>query len=58
MTDAADLAYCLYDICTNKRRDTAEAMSCNPPVAVWVELALQSAAIRDADGAMQRFLDW
>ena len=54
---AKDLAYCLYDICVNKRRDAAEAVAYNGLIAVWAELTRQAAAIRDAGGAMQQSLD-
>ena len=52
-----DLAYCLYDICTNKRRDADEAASYNGLIAVWPELIRQAAAIRDAQFEEQLSLD-
>jgi putative DNA methylase len=42
-----DLAYCLYDICSNKRKDAKEATSYNALIAVWTELTRQAAAIPD-----------
>lgn len=44
-----DLAYCLYDICSNKRKDSKEATSYNALIAVWTELTRQAAAIHDDD---------
>ena len=40
-----DLAYCLYDICSNKRKDATEATSYNGLIAVWAELTRQAAAL-------------
>lgn len=40
-----DLTYCLYDICSNKRKDAKEATSYNALIAVWTELTRQAAAI-------------
>ena len=51
---AKDLAYCLYDVCTNKRRDAAEAVSYNGLIAVWAELTRQAAAIHDVRGDQQQ----
>lgn len=50
---AKDLAYCLYDICSNKRKDAKEATSYNALIAVWSDLARQAAALPDAPGAAQ-----
>ena len=44
-----DLAYCLYDICSNKRKDAKEATSYNALIAVWTELTRQTATIQDID---------
>ena len=55
---AKDLAYCLYDICANKRRNAAEAASYNGLIAVWSELTRQAAAIHDARGDQQAMLDF
>ena len=54
---AKDLAYCLYDICTNKRRDASEAASYNGLIAVWSELIRQAAAIHDTRGDLQGSLE-
>ena len=45
-----DLAYCLYDICANKRKDAKEATAYNALIAVWTELTRQAAAIHDTSG--------
>ncbi|MEX0283327.1 MAG: DUF1156 domain-containing protein [Paracoccaceae bacterium] len=42
-----DLAYCLYDICSNKRKEAKEATSYNALIAVWTELTRQAATISD-----------
>ena len=55
---AKDLAYCLYDICANKRRNAAEAASYNGLIAVWSELTRQAAAIHDTRGDQQAMLDF
>ena len=55
---AKDLAYCLYDICANKRRNAAEAASYNGLIAVWSELTRQAAAIQDTRGDQQAMLDF
>lgn len=44
-----DLAYCLYDICTNKRKDAKEGTSYNALIAVWAELTRQAASIHEID---------
>ena len=54
---AKDLAYCLYDICANKRRDAGEAASYNGLIAVWPELTRQAAAIDDSRGDLQGSLE-
>ena len=54
---AKDLAYCLYDICSNKRQDANEATSYNALIAVWTELTRQAAAIHDVRGDGQGALD-
>lgn len=48
-----DLAYCLYDICSNKRKDAKEATSYNALIAVWTELTRQAAAMPMTTGAGQ-----
>ena len=52
-----DLAYCLYDIAANKRKDAAEASAWNGLIAVWPELTRQAAAIHDTRGDLQGVLD-
>ena len=54
---AKDLAYCLYDICANKRRDASEAASYNGLIAVWSELTRQAAAIHDTRRDLQGSLE-
>tara|TARA_R110002072_G_scaffold91255_11_gene203567 strand:+ start:3621 stop:6566 length:2946 start_codon:yes stop_codon:yes gene_type:complete len=44
-----DLAYCLYDICSNKRKDAKEATSYNALIAIWAELTRQAASIHEND---------
>ena len=44
--DAKDLAYCLYDICSTKRRDAAEALAYNSLLSAWPTIAAVSAAPR------------
>ena len=55
---AKDLAYCLYDICVNKRRNAGEAASYNGLIAVWSELTRQAAAIHDTRGDLQGSLEF
>jgi putative DNA methylase len=45
-----DLAYCLYDICSNKRKDAKEANSYNALIAVWTDLTRLAATIQDTRG--------
>jgi putative DNA methylase len=45
-----DLAYCLYDICANKRQDAKEATAYNALIADWTELTREAAAIHDTRG--------
>ena len=54
---AKDLAYCLYDICVNKRRNASEAASYNGLIAVWSELTRQAAAVHDTHGGLQGSLE-
>ena len=54
---AKDLAYCLYDISANKRRDAAEAAAYNGLIAVWTELTRQAASIPDIPDEIQGTLD-
>jgi putative DNA methylase len=48
-----DLAYCLYDISANKRKDAKEATAYNALIADWTELTQQAAAIHDTSGDRQ-----
>lgn len=52
-----DLAYCLYDISANKRKDAKEATSYNALIADWAELTRQAAAIHDTSGNRQMNMD-
>ena len=52
-----DLAYCLYDICSNKRSDAKEATAYNALIAVWTELTRMAATIYDVRGDGQTSLD-
>lgn len=45
-----DLAYCLYDICSNKRKDAKEATSYNALIAIWTDLTRLAATIHDVRG--------
>ena len=55
---AKDLAYCLYGICANKRRNApGEASSYNGLIAVWSELTRQAAAIHGTRGDLQGSLE-
>lgn len=51
-----DLAYCLYDICSNKRKDAKEATAYNALIAVWTDLTGMAATI-DVRGDGQASLD-
>ena len=52
-----DLAYCLYDISANKRKDAKEATAYNALIADWTELTKAAAATHDARGDRQIRLD-
>jgi putative DNA methylase len=52
-----DLAYCLYDISANKRKDAKEATAYNALIADWTELTRQAAAVHDTGGDRQIKLD-
>lgn len=52
-----DLAYCLYDIAANKRKDAKEATAYNALIADWTELTREASAIRDVRGGAQGSLD-
>jgi len=53
-----DLAYCLYDICANKRQDAKEATAYNALIADWSELTREAAAIVDIRGTGQTRMDF
>ena len=46
---AKELAYALYDIAANKRREATEATAYNGLIAVWSELSMQAANMTDTD---------
>jgi putative DNA methylase len=52
-----DLAYCLYDISANKRKDAREATAYNALIADWADLTREAAAITDISGDRQTRLD-
>ncbi|WP_306130247.1 DUF1156 domain-containing protein [Roseovarius sp. MMSF_3350] len=52
-----DLAYYLYDVCSNKRKDAKEATSYNGLIAVWTDLTRLSATIRIEDVNRQSAMD-
>ncbi|MCW5685473.1 MAG: DUF1156 domain-containing protein [Pseudolabrys sp.] len=52
-----DLAYCLYDISANKRKDAKEATAYNALIADWAELTRAAASIHDTEGDRQIRLD-
>jgi putative DNA methylase len=52
-----DLAYCLYDISANKRKDAKEATAYNALIADWTELTRQAAAVQDTGGDRQGRLE-
>nr|CAD6420447.1 hypothetical protein REQ54_02100 [Rhizobium sp. Q54] len=52
-----DLAYCLYDIAANKRKDAKEATAYNALIADWTELTREAASIREVGGGSQGSLD-
>ena len=52
-----DLAYCLYDICANKRQDAKEATAYNALISDWTELTREAATIHDTRGDSQTRLD-
>ena len=49
-----DLAYCLYDICANKRQDAKEATGYNALIADWPELTREAAK---SSGTVQTYMD-
>ena len=52
-----DLAYYLYDICSNKRQDAKEATSYNALIAGWSEITRLAASIHDTDTERQASLN-
>ena len=52
-----DLAYYLYDVCSNKRQDAKEATAYNGLIAVWTDLTQLAASIHDPDPDPQAPLD-
>ncbi len=52
-----ELAYCLYDICANKRSDAKEATAYNGLIAVWSELTRQAASLPLTRGNGQISMD-
>ncbi|MBY3383070.1 DUF1156 domain-containing protein [Rhizobium laguerreae] len=52
-----DLAYCLYDIAANKRKDAKEATAYNALIADWTELSREAEAVHDARGTGQGTLE-
>lgn len=45
-----DLAYCLFDICSNKRKDAKEATAYNALIADWTDLTRMAASVHDVRG--------
>ena len=52
-----DLAYYLYDVCSNKRQDPKEATAYNGLISIWSELTREAAAIRDVSIDQQETFD-
>lgn len=52
-----DLAYCLYDICANKRKDAKEATAYNAIIADWTELSRLAATVHDTSARTQLRFD-
>ncbi|GGY37132.1 DUF1156 domain-containing protein [Parvularcula lutaonensis] len=52
-----DLAYCLYDIAANKRREASEATAYNALIADWTELSRMAASVSLEDANRQLFFD-
>ncbi len=53
-----DLAYCLYDISANKRKDAKEATAYNALIADWSDLTREAAKIHDVRGDNQTAMDF
>ena len=54
---AKDLAYYLYDVCSNKLQDAKEATAYNDLITVWGELTLKADTIQEADSDTQETFD-
>lgn len=52
-----DLAYCLYDISANKRKDAKEATAYNALIADWTDLSREAAIITEDSGSGQLGMD-
>ena len=52
-----DLAYYLYDVCSNKRQDAKEATAYNGLIAVWADLNRLAANIQEPDPREQTTLN-
>lgn len=52
-----DLAYCLYDISANKRKDPKEATAYNALIADWSDLTREAAKIHDVRDDEQTAMD-
>ncbi|WP_121632041.1 DUF1156 domain-containing protein [Tropicibacter alexandrii] len=52
-----DLAYYLYDLCSNKRKDAKEATSYNGLIAVWTDLTRLAATVNIEDKNRQSAMD-
>lgn len=50
---AKDLAYCLYDLSANKRKDAKEATAYNALIADWADLSREAQAVPDAAAPQQ-----
>jgi putative DNA methylase len=55
--DVRDLAYVLYDICANKRKDAKEATAYNALIADWTDLTREAAAAPLSNKSGQMRLD-
>ena len=53
-----DLAYYLYDVCSNKRQDAKEAMAYNGLIAVWSDLTRLASSIHDTDTNRQAAMNF
>ncbi|WP_136661242.1 DUF1156 domain-containing protein [Nitratireductor sp. XY-223] len=52
-----DLAYCLYDIAANKRREAGEATPYNALIADWTELSRMAASVSTGNAGRQLGLE-